>query len=405
MRLTSLFLVATIALSHFSRAQEAPPTRTLGRVFEKLKAGQPTTVAYFGGSITAAPGYRVKTFKWLVETFPKAKVTEVPAAIGGTGSDLGAFRCGSDVVAKNPDLVFVEFSINDGSPSNEFRKATMEGIVRQLWSAPSKPEIVFLYTTSRALNHPRVSHPAVAKYYGIPDLDLQPPLVEAAKRTDLPKPTEEQLKNPKFDWSAPGQVFMGDAVHPNDLGHTIYAETIIAWLKTQVDAKPSPLPVLAAPMVSDEFARVAMIAPTKAKLTGDWETLAPDEKSGKIGRYKDGAINSRQGGDALEFEFEGTALGIYQSVQSDGGKYEWTIDDGVSLPGDSVYGGPRGAKKGISDTAPGKYFPRYSYTLLTTGLPPGKHVLKLRVLPEHDATSTGNRVLIGYFLVGGLPAK
>jgi hypothetical protein len=32
-------------------------------------------------------------------------------------------------------------------------------------------------------------------------------------------------------------------------------------------------------------------------------------------------------------------------------------------------------------------------------------VLKLRVLPEHDATSTGNRVLIGYFMVGGLPVK
>lgn len=405
MRLLSLLVLATIDLSTLTRAEEAPPTRTLGRVFEKLKAGQPTTVAYFGGSITAAAGYRVKTLKWFVDTFPKAKVTEVHAAIGGTGSDLGAFRCGADVVAKNPDLVFVEFSINDGSPSNEFRKATMEGIVRQLWSAPSKPEIVFLYTTSRDLNHPRVSHPAVAKYYGIPDIDLQPSFVEALKRPDLPKPTEEQLKKPNLDWSKPGQIFISDTVHPNDLGHTIYAETIIAWLKTQIDAKPSPLPRLGAPMVSEEFARVAMVAPTKAKLTGEWETLAPDEKSGKIGRYRDGAINARQGGDALEFEFEGTALGIYQSVQADGGKYEWTIDDGVSLPGDPSYGGPRGAKKGTSDTAPGKYFPRYSYTMLTTGLPSGKHVLKLRVLPEHDATSTGNRVLIGYFMVGGLPAK
>ena len=26
-----------------------------------------------------------------------------------------------------PDLVFVEFNINDGSPTNEFRKATMDG--------------------------------------------------------------------------------------------------------------------------------------------------------------------------------------------------------------------------------------------------------------------------------------
>jgi lysophospholipase L1-like esterase len=401
---TRFIALAVLLLITSARAEEAPPTRTLGRVFEKLKAGQPTTVAYFGGSITAAAGYRVKTLKWFTDTFPQAKVTEVHAAIGGTGSDLGVFRCQSDVISKSPDLVFVEFSVNDGAPTNEFRKATMEGIVRQLWSSPSQPEIVFLYTTTRDLNAVRVSHPAVAKYYGIPDIDLQPSLLEALKRTDLPKPTGEQLANPKLDWKAPGQIFISDTVHPNDLGHTIYADTIIAWLKTQVDAKALPPPKLGKPYVSEEFAHVAMVAPSTARLIGDWEVLPADEKSGKIGRYKDGAINSKQGGDALEFEFEGTALGVYQSVQADGGKYEWTIDDGVNGPSDPGYGGPRGVKHGSAETAPMTYFPRYSYAMLTTGLAPGKHTLKLRVLPEHDKSSTGNRVLIGYFMVGGLPA-
>jgi len=399
----SLFVILAVSSAV---AEEAPPTRNLGRVFAKLKAGQETTIAYFGGSITAANGYRVKTFNWFKESFPQAKLVEVNAAIGGTGSDLGAFRCGSDVIAKRPDLVFLEFTLNDGHPSNEFRKATVEGIVRQLWASPSQPEIVFLYTTSRALNHPRVSYPAVAKYYGIPEIDLQPTLVEAAKRTDLPKPTAEQLADKvKFDWTQPGQVFMGDAVHPNELGHTLYTETIVAWLKTQVDAAPSAAPRLGAPFVSEEFAHVALVPPSKAKLTGDWETLAADPKSGKIGRYTEGAINARQPGDALEFEFDGTALGVYLNVQADGGKFEWIIDDGVSAPGDSAYGGPRGTKKGTVDTAPGKYFPRYNYALFTTGLAAGKHTLRLRVLPEHDATSTGNRVLIGYFMVGGLPGR
>jgi lysophospholipase L1-like esterase len=402
-----LRLAAVVLLVGSALAQEtAPPPRTLGRVFAKLKAGQETTIAYFGGSITAAPGYRVKTFKWFKDTYPKAKLNEVNAAIGGTGSDLGAFRCAGDVIAKNPDLVFLEFSLNDGHPSNDFRKATVEGIVRQLWASPSQPEIVFLYTTSRALNHPRVSYPAVAKHYGIPEIDLQPTLVEAAKREDLPKPTAEQLADKaKYDWSAPGQVFMGDAVHPNDLGHTLYTETIVAWLEKQIDAAPSPAPTLGAPLVSEEFAHVALVAPSKAKLTGDWEVLAADPKSGKIGRYTEGAINARQPGDELEFEFEGTALGAYLNIQADGGKFEWTIDDGVSAPGDPNYGGPLGAKKGKFDSAPGKYFPRYSYALFTTGLTPGKHTLKLKVLPEHDATSTGDRVLIGYFMVGGLPAR
>ena len=301
-----------------------------------------------------------------------------------------------------PDLVFVEFNINDGSPTNEFRKATMEGIVRQLWTPENKPEIVFLYTTSRDLNNARGSHPAVAKYYGIPDIDLQPPLIEALKRTDLPKPTEAQLADKKFNWNAKGQVFMSDSVHPNDLGHTIYTDTIVAYLKTQIDAKPSPLPKLAAPLVSDEFGTAAMIAPSKAKLTGNWEVLEPS-KQGLLARYAEGTINARGPGDALEYEFEGTAIGLFLNVQKDGGKFEWIIDDGKDdVVTEKNYGGPKGKKKGVSDTAPGPYFARNSYAMLSCGLKPGKHTLKIRVLEEKDKTSTGNRLLIGYFLLAGI---
>lgn len=400
-RFCSVALVAglTVVLSIGVTAAADPPVRSLGRVFEKLKAGKETTIAYFGGSITAAAGYRVKTFDWFKKSFPQATLNEVNAAIGGTGSDLGAFRCGTDVVAKRPDLVFVEFNINDGSPTNEFRKATMEGIVRQLWSSESKPEIVFLYTTSRTLNHPRGSHPAVAHHYGIPEIDLQPPLIAALQRPDLPKPTEKQLNDPRLDWKSPGQVFMSDSVHPNDLGHTIYTDTIVAYLKTQIDAKPSPEPKLPEPLVSEEFASAKMVPPATAKLSGDWEVLPPAEK----GRYLDGTINARKPGDSLEFTFDGTALGLFLNVQKDGGKFSWTIDDGKDLPADPKYGGPLGRKHGVVDTAPGPYFPRNHYAMLSCGLPSGRHVLKIRVLEERDKTSTGNRLLIGYFLVGGCP--
>ena len=380
---------ALLVLTTFSWADD-PPTRSLGRVFAKLEAGQPVTVAYFGGSITAAPGYRVNVTKWLQERFPKAQVREVNAAIGGTGSDLGAFRCGVDVIAQQLDLVFVEFNINDGSPVDDFHKATMEGIVRQLWSSKSQPEIVFLYTTSRKLNERRGSHPAVAKHYGIPEIDLQPPLVEALKRTDLPKPTEEQLHDPKLDWNEPGQVFMSDSVHPNALGHSIYTDTIVGYLKTQIGKEAGPPPGLPAPLISEEFANVALVPPSQAKLSGEWEVIPPTDK----GRYRHGTINARQPGDAFEYTFDGTGIALFLNVQKDGGKFKWTVDQ---------KGDGSAAKSGVVDTAPGPYFPRNHYAMLTNGLEPGKHVFRLEVLPEHDKTSTGNRLLIGYIMVAGVP--
>jgi hypothetical protein len=74
----------------------------LRNVFQKLAAGEQVSVAYLGGSITAQEGWRVKTQRWLKEKYPAAKLTEINAAIGGTGADLGAFRLRHDVLQFKP---------------------------------------------------------------------------------------------------------------------------------------------------------------------------------------------------------------------------------------------------------------------------------------------------------------
>ena len=93
-------------------------------------------------------GWRNLTTAWLKEQYPNAQITEVAASIGGTGSDLGAFRLANDVLTKNPDLVFVEFAVNDGDkqPKNIWRQ--MEGIVRQIWKKNATTDIVFCYTVA-----------------------------------------------------------------------------------------------------------------------------------------------------------------------------------------------------------------------------------------------------------------
>lgn len=118
----------------------------LPNFFAKVQAGGRVTVAYFGGSITAANGWRPQTTAWLRQHYPKADFTEVNAAIGGTGSDLGVFRLEHDVLAHRPDLVFIEFAVNDGGAPPEQIYRCMEGIVRQVRCADPATDICFVYT-------------------------------------------------------------------------------------------------------------------------------------------------------------------------------------------------------------------------------------------------------------------
>jgi len=100
----------------------------LAAVMKKAEAGEPVTIAAIGGSITqgsisnGAKDSQVKTkscyadifFAWWKETFPQSEITVVNAGIGATDSYLGVHRVQEDVLDYHPDLVLVEYSVNDG---------------------------------------------------------------------------------------------------------------------------------------------------------------------------------------------------------------------------------------------------------------------------------------------------
>ena len=111
-------------------------------VLAKLRGGGEVHIAYLGGSITAQDGWRPKTLAWFRQQFPNAWVSEINAAIGGTGSDLGVFRLQHDVLEHQPDLLFVEFAVNDGGTAPEQIYRCVEGIVRQPGSMSRPPTFV-----------------------------------------------------------------------------------------------------------------------------------------------------------------------------------------------------------------------------------------------------------------------
>lgn len=93
-------------------ARECNPRNGIPNTIGRLATGQPVRIAYFGGSITAQKGWRIASRLWLQQQYPTAGISEINAALGGTGSDLGAFRLYRDVLRHTPDLVFVEFAVS-----------------------------------------------------------------------------------------------------------------------------------------------------------------------------------------------------------------------------------------------------------------------------------------------------
>ena len=206
-------------------AQECRPRAGLPNFF--AKAGTPGAeikIAYFGGSITAAPGWRVKSLAHFQKTYPEAKFSEIHAAIGGTGSDLGVFRCKQDVIDKKPDLVLIEFAVNDGGASPEQIHRCMEGIVRQIWTALPSCDIGFVYTITEQLatsmyegkfQRSASAMEKLADHYGIPTIHMAMEVCKLAKdgkllwRAQIPKTPEEKEK------VGDKVVFANDSVHPH----------------------------------------------------------------------------------------------------------------------------------------------------------------------------------------------
>lgn len=136
--------IPLILLAMISIALPAAETATAGgfTAFDRrAKAGERLEVVFFGASLTwganasdqSETSYRAVIRDRLEEHYPLAHFHCRDSAIGGTGSQLGAFRLDRDVLARKPDLVFVDFTANDDIYKDDPESmASYESILRRL---------------------------------------------------------------------------------------------------------------------------------------------------------------------------------------------------------------------------------------------------------------------------------
>ena len=314
----------------------------MGNVLAKLKAGKEVRIGYFGGSITAQAGWRVKTLKWFQETFPQAKVSEINAASGGTGSDLGVYRYQQDVLQHKPDLVFVEFSVNDGGAQPEHIWRAMEGIVRQTWKTDPTIDLCYVYTFRVGYEAdldkglcPRAagSDEILADYYGIPSINMAMRTAELAREGKMlyvPKKDEQGKDQPVPEGVI---LFSTDGVHPLDGGHVVYTEVIAQAIKAMEPTSQAKPHEVKAPFLPDNWENARLVPLEPAMLTAGWKQLSPTEGLGANFRSRLPVLwEASQPGEKITFRFRGTAVKLYDILGPDGGQAVCTLDGKASPP-------------------------------------------------------------------------
>lgn len=338
-------------------AQPGPPVSAFGldelhargglpNVAARIAATGEVRIAYLGGSITEANGWRNYTREFLRKKYPKARFTEIHAAISGTGSDFGACRLGPDVLEKKPDLLFVEFAVNDGGANPQRIARAMEGIVRQTWRTHPETDLCFVYTLAAAdvktlqsgkFQRSASAMESVAEHYGIPSLHFGVEVARLEKDGQLhftgKLPTNDQERE------ALGNklVFSGDGTHPHhETGHLLYVESFVrAWplLAANAEKKPHALP---APLDPANWEQARALPVESLARTGEWKRLergAPQIGSANVSGRIQGRLETAlpwtalEPGAALAFRFKGRALGLAGLKGPDAGNFRVTVDD------------------------------------------------------------------------------
>ncbi|MCG6190045.1 SGNH/GDSL hydrolase family protein [Maribellus maritimus] len=314
----------------FEQLKEFHKRGGLPNFYQKIETSRKVNVAYLGGSITEAKeGWRTLTYNWLRVHYPETIFLETAAAIGGTGSNLGVFRVEHDVLQYKPDLLFVEFAVNDKSQKPDDVLRTMEGIIRKTWQANSTTDICFIYTMvddqckeflRGELSSTILAMEKLADYYDIPSILAGKKVVQLREEGKLVF-TADPSENDNII------VFTKDHTHPlSESGHPIYASVIVKYLEEMEAFGKVGSHKLTNPFLNDNWENAQCYSVVDARKTGDWELLKNgDELADKFEKFLPQIYEGKTGAK-LSFKFKGTAVGLYDVIGPGSGKIKVTID-------------------------------------------------------------------------------
>ena len=212
----------------------------LEKVIEKIKQGEPVSIMAYGGSITEGAGAENFSYSYgeqfiyaLQAAYPNSSIHYHNSGLGGTPSTLGLMRYERDVtqvIGGNPDLVILEFAVNDYQEPTNGR--AYESLVRTILEKENQPAIILLFSVFQSKWNLQDSYRSIGTHYGLPMVSIKDAIATAYSSGHL---TDKE--------------YFADIYHPTNYGHAIMADCL-EELFIQVAKKETSQPLTAVPATS-----------------------------------------------------------------------------------------------------------------------------------------------------------
>lgn len=287
----------------------------LAAVMRKAKSREEITVGVIGGSITQGSlasnsenCYASHFYHWWKAAFPETKVNFINAGIGGTTSYLGVHRVDSDLLSYKPDVVIVEFSVNDSNTF--FYKETYEDLVRRILKADNSPAVLLLFTTMEDGTSAQTNDLLIGFKYDLPRISYREMVLKGIDKGN-------------FTWDD----ISPDNIHPNDKGHAMIGEVLWDYLNN-IYAKLSSIaehiePLKIKPYFSEAYVDATILDSSNIEPV----KMGSFEKANENDRFKNN-WRTTKGNASIIFEIEAQNIGIMflRTVNGKSGQFDVMID-------------------------------------------------------------------------------
>jgi len=299
----------------------------------RAKEGAALSVVFFGGSLTwganasdpQRTSYRGLMGEYLIKKYPKSSITIHDAAIGGTGSKLGMFRLERDVLAYKPDLVFLDFTANDGPWSTDRNTlASYEILLREMIGRSIAVEQVFFgfkfnfgaeYAPDKMFRV--IDHKKLAAAYHTATGDIYPLIQDSITSGRTPIDA----------------LWPIDSAHPDDSGYKLFFEAARNGFE-QAIADKRVCTVPAQPVFSDQYKTRQRIRLADQPLPAGWKVTRTYRTSlwfdGLSSRWMGDVIacdsKASAGVQPITMKFNGTFVGFFGEADDNSLPFKATVD-------------------------------------------------------------------------------